>query len=385
MLVFCCRILVMKRKIWYHDYMTTETSISSIERHNAMISYCFLAPFMLISRDERFSNEFVRSHSRHALLIHLGFLALIATLIYSRNFSSIIIFEVSWVHIVIFIGFFLLLGTLGIGIYRAMSWEKPHFSLRGITLSEFSGIGNEISLDETQKMPLLLSHIPFLWIYLSQKYGNFLSGGTKFGNWAFTIAALFIWIDPSLTLFISWLCIVTFWIVYQAVSISSWDTINVIGDKFYSATDTHIFIKSLWAYAAGIFKQGNQLPDWKKIQEEEKINYEKNIQLNSSIKLSLPLISIVAIWYAKKNGNIHQAEIQSILVNILAIYALYAGSTALFMLLALTTFWSYYQIKWQKNTSIPFLWEVAEILEKIIEWKKWKSASQKITFTSNKI
>lgn len=126
----------MTGKIWYYLYMISETPISSIDRHNAMISYCFLAPFMLISGDERFSNEFVRAHSRYAALIHAGFLALIGILIYSRNFSSIIIFEISWVHIVIFIGFFILLGVLGIGIYRAMLGEKPHFSLKGITFSE---------------------------------------------------------------------------------------------------------------------------------------------------------------------------------------------------------------------------------------------------------
>lgn len=83
--------------------MTSETPILPTERHNAMISYCFLAFFMLISRDERFSNHFVRAHSRYAVLIHIGFLLLIGILIYSRNFDSIIIFEVSWVHILIFV------------------------------------------------------------------------------------------------------------------------------------------------------------------------------------------------------------------------------------------------------------------------------------------
>lgn len=376
-------MLVIWEIIWYHGFMTTETTISSTEKHNATVSYCFLAVFMLLSREERFSNHFVRSHSRYAALIHIGFLLLIAALIYSRNFSSIIIFEISWVHILIFIWFFVLLGVLGIGMYRAMLWKEPHFSLKGINLSELKWLNNEVTLSEDQKVPLLLAHIPFVWIYLSQKYGNFLSGGTKFGNWAFIISAWCLWIDPSLTLFITWLCATTFWIVYQGVMLSSNDSINIVWDKLYSAVDVHIFIKKIFTYIINMFKPGKELPNWESIQKEETEKYNKNITLHASTKLMIPLISMVEIWFAARNKDIHQAEIQAILINILSIYGVYTWNMPLMMLLVLAVFWSYFQAKNQKDTSIPCIGEISDILQKIIEWKKNKSIAQKITFTSN--
>jgi hypothetical protein len=110
--VFLCHFLVFKKKICYDEGMEENTQTNSpttIERHNAVISYCFLAPFMLISRDERFNNHFVKIHARYALLIQIAFLVLITIFIRSRNFSSMIIFGASWVHILLFLCFFVLL------------------------------------------------------------------------------------------------------------------------------------------------------------------------------------------------------------------------------------------------------------------------------------
>ena len=91
-----------------------------MERHNATISYCFLAVFMLISRDERFSGKFVRSHARYATMIHLAFLVLIVILVKSRNFESIILYDVTWINIVLLLCFSGLLVLLGVGMYHAL-------------------------------------------------------------------------------------------------------------------------------------------------------------------------------------------------------------------------------------------------------------------------
>lgn len=347
-----------------------------------MISYCFLAFFMLISRDERFSNHFVRAHSRYAALIHVGFLLLISTLIYSRNFDSIIIFEISWVHILIFIWFFLLLGLLAIGIYRAMLGVEPHFSLQGITFSELKWIGNEVVVDEKQKIPLLLSHIAFFGLYLSEKYGDFLSGGTKFGNWSFVLASVFLWLDPSMTLFIVWLCLVTFWIVYQAVLISSGDNVRVIGHRFPSAREVHIFLRSIGKYTQAMLKHGNDLPDWKQIRQSEEANYEKNTLINTNMKLVFPVLNLVEIIYLSRKWEIKQNEMQAIIMSIICIYGLFVWSTPILMLVALSTFWLYYQTKGKKDASIPVVGEIAKVLEKIIEWRKIKSTPQEVTFSS---
>lgn len=87
-------------------------SPSLTEKHNAMISYCFMAPFMLLSRQEQFTSRFVRSHARYAMLLHIGFLALIIALIRSRNFSTVILYDMTWVHAVLFVLFSSLLVLL---------------------------------------------------------------------------------------------------------------------------------------------------------------------------------------------------------------------------------------------------------------------------------
>lgn len=90
------------------------------EKRNAMISYCFLAPLMLLSRQEQFRSDFVRSHARYATLIHIGFLILIVAFVRSRNFSSTIIYDTTWVHGLLFVLFFILLFLLGSGLNSAL-------------------------------------------------------------------------------------------------------------------------------------------------------------------------------------------------------------------------------------------------------------------------
>jgi len=66
----------------------SETSIetSQYERQNAIISYCFLGIFILLSRQERFQSHFINSHARVASIIQFLFLCLIALTVRSGNF-----------------------------------------------------------------------------------------------------------------------------------------------------------------------------------------------------------------------------------------------------------------------------------------------------------
>ncbi len=61
-------------------------TISQYERQNAVISYCFLGIFILLSRQERFRSAFIKSHARVATLIQFLFLLLIIGTIFSHNF-----------------------------------------------------------------------------------------------------------------------------------------------------------------------------------------------------------------------------------------------------------------------------------------------------------
>jgi hypothetical protein len=56
------------------------------ERQNAVISYCFLGIFILLSRQARFQSDFINSHARVASVIQFLFLCLVALTIRSGNF-----------------------------------------------------------------------------------------------------------------------------------------------------------------------------------------------------------------------------------------------------------------------------------------------------------
>jgi hypothetical protein len=84
------------------------------------------------------------------------------------------------------------------------------------------------TLEEKEKIPTILSHLPFLGIYLAYKYNGHLHSGAKLGSWAFLIAGVCAWLDPDFFLLISWIIISTLWIVYQSVKIFSDSSIHLL-------------------------------------------------------------------------------------------------------------------------------------------------------------
>ena len=272
---------------------TTIQPLSPTEKHNAMISYCFLAPFMLLSREERFRSDFVRSHARYATLIHIGFLILIVSFVRSRNFSSTILYDLTWVNGVLFVLFFMLLFLLGKGIYSALRGEKPRIALNSFSIKslekEFS---TEITVSIEEKSPLILSHIPFFGIYLSAKYGGKMAEGEKFGNWLCIALTLSIIVDPSMTLFVIMILLVTFWLVYQGIGTEKDTTVHLLGDKFWTGTQVHLYTQSTIRYISALFKHDKTMPSFTKISEEIKANPLNTVQENGSPIFYLPVLNI---------------------------------------------------------------------------------------------
>lgn len=147
-------------------------------------------------------------------------------------------------------------------MYRALQGNDPKFTLRELSWSSLKSIGEVAQIEEKQKLPLILSHIPFLGTYLEERYGEFLKSGEKFGNWAFLIAAVFIWVDPSLTLLIAWITLVTFWIVYQSVLVTSGDSVRLIGSKLPGVAKCHIWLRGAFKYGKLLINHDEKIPVW---------------------------------------------------------------------------------------------------------------------------
>jgi len=374
----------MKRNIWYILSMDTPLFPSQTEKHNAMISYCFLAVFMLISRQEQFTGKFVRSHARYATILHIAFLILIIALSQSQSFSSVIIYDFTWIHAVLFVLFFVLLGLLGNGIYKALRWEKPRISLSEFTLKNFEKeFTDEVAVSEDEKTTIILSHIPFLGIYLAAKYGWKLTQGEKFGTWFCIAAALATFIDPSLTLLITMILAAMFWIVYQAVGTASTSTVHLIGNRLWGWRDAHIYIKSLVTYTRELFKQNQKMPSWHEIEEKTNSAYtEYKIPVNPLIYV--PILNIVFMRKVWQGTGTRIHAIQWLIITILFIYGIFWGGNAITVLSALAGFWWYIQSTYNKDCNIPLIRQWADMSIALAQlWKK-RSKPEQVHLTTNK-
>ncbi len=162
----------------------TPIETSREERQNAVISYCFLGIFILLSRQERFQSNFINSHARVASIIQFLFLCLVIMTIVSGNFGSMLIFDFSLSNISYFIGFTLLLISLGIGIIRALQGKKPSLQIRALSLREIARHVTPTGVDAIEKIPMALSHIPLIGNLIAAKYGPSFYSGERFATWS---------------------------------------------------------------------------------------------------------------------------------------------------------------------------------------------------------
>ncbi len=378
--------LVFDEKICYSGYMNEINPISSTEKHNAMISYCFLGPLMLLSRQDQFKSDFIRSHAKYASLLTLCFLILIVFLVRSQNFSSLLMFDAlqfqaSWNHILLFILFgWVLLATFW-GIINAMRWVKPQLWVNFWGIDNFIIKTSDQNIGEKEKIPVIISHIPFLGIYLSDKYNGNLIFGARWWSWCFIIAALFIWLDSSFFLLVTWIILCTLWIVYQSVRLLSENNIHLLGEKLPSADDVHIFLKSVFKYSRKLLNHDNILPVWSDIFSQEKTNYTAPAEIVLSPLLSIPFINTIIIFSLWKKHQINNAALQGIFITLLIIFAMIAGSTSGIMILILASFFGFSQIHFYQKLNIPFLSEIALICIMLHNWRTKKSIIQEETHT----
>ncbi len=364
--------------------MDTPLFPSQTEKHNAMISYCFLAVFMLISRQEQFTGKFVRSHARYATILHIAFLLLIIALTQTQSFASVIIYDFTWVHGVLFVLFFALLGLLWNGIYSALQWKKPRISLSEFTLKNFEKeFTDEVTVSRDEKTSIILSHIPFLGIYLSAKYGWQLAQGEKFGTWFCIAAAIAAILDPSLTLLIMMILAAMFWIVYQAVWSASTSTVHLIGNKLWGWRDVHISIKTLILYTQELFRHNEKMPSWDEIEGKTSSTYAP-YSTEVSPLIYIPVINIVLVSKIWKNPTTRIHTLQWIIITILFLYGIFWGGNAITVLSTLAGFWWYVQSKYHKDCNIPLIREWIDtwiMLSKI--WKN-RSKPEQIHLPTNK-
>lgn len=361
--------------------------ISSTEKHNAIISYCFLAPLMLISQQEQFRSTFVRAHAKYASLLNLCFFILIIFLIRSQNFGSLLMFDAlqfqaSWDHILLFVLFGGVLLATFAGMISAMRGVHPQLWIHTRIIGNYINNTASQTIWEKEKIPVILSHLPFLGIYLSGKYGGNLISGARWWSWCFVIAALLVSVDSSFFLLVIWIILSTLWVVYQGVLVLSEDSIHLIGEKLPSSHDVHIFLRSLFQYSKRLFNHDNVLPVWSQILQQERWKYQEISTTVFSPIISLPFINIFplfSIWKKQEWNSVH--ALQATLITLFMLYFILSGTMWGIMVMILASFFGFCQIHFSQKLNIPFLSEIALFWIMIRSWKHKKSIVQKENHT----
>lgn len=359
------------------------TETSSIERQNAVISYCFLGIFILMSRQERFQSHFINSHARVASIIQFLFVCLVIMTIFSGNFGSMLIFDFSLSNIGYFIGFILLLFALWMGIIRALQGKEPSFQIQSISLREISRRIAPTGVETIEKIPMILSHIPLMWNLIAAKYGASFYSGERFATWSLLVGLLFFWIDPSMTLVIIFFSLVTIWIIYQSISLAIDESISLVGDHLPTSKTVHIFLLTLTTYTWQLMSHTRgSLPDWWHTYSNITNTYspEKNEKVSEIV--AFPLVNIV---YLIK--NIHTVPVRSEILQWCSITVLFVVSILLVSpsLIFFTLFISYIgflSLRYQHILAIPFIQEFSHLLIRCIRWATEKSKKETSTFTS---
>lgn len=151
--------------------------LSSKIRTNAAIAYFFLGfLFLLAKKQPNFSHAFIQAHAQFATKIHAGFL--LAYFVYAQFFRGFLLFSFPVVLIsadqIVSVCFFLSLTFLLVWFaYQAQKGHLPHVSA-GIALQNHFAVQSQDTqfLNESEKMMVLLSFVPFFGFLVSARHKN---------------------------------------------------------------------------------------------------------------------------------------------------------------------------------------------------------------------
>lgn len=360
-----------------------EQILTTEQKHNALIGYCFLAPLMLIARKSEYRDPFVRGHLWYASLLHMAFLVAIVTLIFSRNLDSIILYDFTWVHVVIFILFGVLLYFLGNGVFRALHGLSPQIGFSKLNLGSLKQAVWEKSVTETEKNALLLAHVPFIGIYLSAKYRVLFIEWEKFGNWLILSLVMAVMIDPSLTLFVIILIAATMWLVYQAIWKTNTSHIALLWERLWCGRDVHVMLQTSYQYLASLFREEKKLPSWSLISEEDKKIYTP-LYTRLSPKVFIPFLNIVLFF--KHRADVQEKKVlwQWMIISIVLIVGIILGSSILIFLSLFAAFWWWIYTSKNLDSNIPVFGEIADMIITFLAWEKKRSIPEQAHFTPKK-
>lgn len=350
--------------------------------NNAIASYLMIIAswFFLINKSNPYlNNKFVRNHTKSAMIIHL--LIILNYIIFiSYWFLNNIVVVWYWLNLIIAnIIFIFLLFILIYWIYKAS--KSSEFSIWNIIRSNkhiWLDINNDNKIDEKDKLSIILSHIPFIWYIIWNKYKN-----NKIEN----ILRLNLFISIIITLiYIIWysnivnllILIYIILIVFTWVNLFSRDELITINLPYYFSPNWKIvlqsnIIKYLINYFKWNFKEFREIVKESKIKKEKQELIEKQeIENLKDFKLAkftiyIPILNLYLIFNRNNKYKTHIINwlIISLLTIILIILATTSIITSKILILILFPICFWLWKLWNNYYKMPYIYEIYLLLKSI--------------------
>jgi len=354
--------------------------------NNAISSYLMLfisASFLLNKDNEYINNSFVKSHTKVAFLIHLSFLVTYVIFISFAFLKDVSILNYSLSHILASALFTLLFITLLYWIYRAsQSQVFKIWDIFSITKREkIIDIDNNQTLDEKDKLTLILSYIPFIGYFVFGQYHTNSSVKNIVHlnlHVSIIIALIYIFGYSNVSLLLSLFYII--FAVFSSINIIANETLIWINLSFIPNPEQKItLIKSYFKYLVNYFWKKeflwiNAIKDtqFEKRKQEEifnaKILEEKKDVKFPKFLIYIPIINLFTLKFlnSKQRFHIINGAIITLLFIIISLlsYFYIIPSNFIILLLFPITFWIWY-ITSRPAYKMPFVYEIYETFVKI--------------------
>ena len=376
-------------------------------KNNAMASYWMIVANItfLFSKDPNINNDFVKNHTKTAILIHLWILINSIVFVFYWLWIK---YNIAYYHlsdvIAIFI-YLVLFALLWIWVYKAYKGETFKISETMNLKKDFKilDISNNWVFSEKDKLTIILSLVPFVWLIIFPKYqkNKLIINNIKINLIVTTILlSLYIFWNTNLSniLFLAYIIFIVFYWIYI---FSKNEVININLSFFPTWKELNLWLLSLKKYFANYFKN-KDFKDFKDIykdvelEKEQKYKIElkklfnkKDFKLNKYI-IYIPLLNFITLFdlNSKKQKHILNWVLISITLIILFVlwyFNILSYKLILFLLIPLFLgIW--YLSAWIINYEIPVLYSIINFgtsFKKL--FKKTKQIKNKETHLNLKV
>lgn len=362
------------------------SDISSTIRGNAFSAYLMILVciFLLFNTENKNINHpFVKAHVKAAFSLHIGFFVTYFIFISQQLFAEYSFWGISVADIIAKSILFFFLGLLVIWMYRALKWNSFHiidtiYKQKSWNLLD---INRDNSVDEKDKLGVIISYIPFIWLIHLWKYidSPIINHATRINIFFSTLASLF-WYFNFSSVFYLLLLWYSIFVVFIGINLFIRnELIELQIPKVLSFSDSESFFIILCKYIKNYFSNNdfitfNKLSEqYNKAKQEQQIVQNKeilNLPTNNLAKflIYIPFINIIFLFIKdeKYKYHIRNALILNMILLIAILFDIFGSTSSwIYVFFIFPILFGIGQLKNNIAYKMPYVYWITKIFIKI--------------------